>query len=247
MTTPSKRAALCAVATACALAAPSRASAETQYGSTSPIDRPHTIAELEAGIIALPNAPISPAQRGGDTPLVGTIGKGDATIQTGLHLLYRGAKEWAIGAGFVFAPRPTADSEYGGLRSLPRTHSRSYLFIGTELRYVPLHFRTFEVWGGLTAGGVVVADRFVTDAGDPVPTILGQKDITVRTEGFGVGVQAGVDWMFTDQWVAGLTARTDRWLLPSSPQCTPIGDCATLTGAVAAYEFGLKIGFRIPL
>jgi len=239
---------VCAAVFACAALIPARAvAADEQYGSTSPIDRPHTIAELEAGIIALPNAPISAGQRGGNTPLVGAVGKGDATIQTGLHLLYRGAKEWAIGAGFLFAPRPTADTEYGGLRSLPRTHSRSYLFLGTELRYVPLHFRTLEVWGGLTAGGVVVADRFVTDAGDPVPTILGTKDITVRTEGFAVGVQAGLDWMFADQWVAGVTARTDRWILPSSPQCTPISDCATLTGAVAAYEFGLKVGYRIPL
>src|ERR1700730_3651571 len=51
------------------------------------IDRPHTIAEFEAGIIALPTAPISAGQSGGSTPF-GTIGRGDATLQMGLHVLY---------------------------------------------------------------------------------------------------------------------------------------------------------------
>src|SRR5262245_11392966 len=61
------------------------------------IDRPHTVAELEAGIIALPNAPISQGQRGGDTPLpfVEKIGRGDATMQTGIHVLYRWSRSYA--------------------------------------------------------------------------------------------------------------------------------------------------------
>src|SRR5262252_2253140 len=114
------------------------------------IDRPHTIAELEAGAIAIPTAPISKATRGGDTPfLKGVFGKGDATIQTGIHLLYRGGRDWALGAGALFAPSPTSDSNAGGLGILPRTHSRSYLWIGTEGRYVPLHLRTVEGWVGL--------------------------------------------------------------------------------------------------
>jgi hypothetical protein len=211
-----------------------------------PSDRPHTVAELEAGIIALPDAPISSRSRGGDTPL-GGFGKGDATLQTGVHLLYRGRPEWAIGAGMLFAPGGTNDNEYGGLRDLPRTHSRSYLFIGTEGRYVPLRTKSLEAWVGLTAGGVVIADRFISNGGEKVPPYLGTPEVTVRTEGYGIGVQAGGSWLFSDHWVTGLTARTDRWFLPSSPQCTPIGDCATLTGSVAVFEFGVTIGYRLPL
>lgn len=208
--------------------------------------RPHTIAELEAGIIALPNAPISPGQRGGNTPL-GTIGRGDATVQTGMHVLYRGGPEWAVGAGVLFAPSPTSDPEYGGLGALSRTHSRSYLFLGTEMRYVPLHYRWLEGWVGLTAGGIVIANRFTTEAGEPVPTILGTREVTVRTEGFSLGVQAGASWTFAERWVAGFNTRIDRWLLPNTPDCSSIGDCATLTGTVAVIEFGITIGYRIPL
>jgi hypothetical protein len=230
-----------------ALLASSAAGAE-ETQNTSLIDRPHTIAELEVGAIALPTAPISKATSGGDTPLLkGVFGKGDATIQTGLHLLYRGGRDWALGAGALFAPSPTSDSNAGGLGILPRTHSRSYLFLGTEGRYVPLHLRMVEGWVGLTAGGIIVADRFTTDVGDRVPAILGTKEVTVRTEGFSLGVQTGVSWMFMDRWVAGAIFRADRWILPNSPACTPIGDCATLTGTVAAFEAGLTIGYRIPL
>ena len=56
------------------------------------LDRPHTIAELELGIIALPDAAISRANQGGATP-IGTFGKGDATLQTGAHLLYRATRD----------------------------------------------------------------------------------------------------------------------------------------------------------
>ncbi len=211
------------------------------------IDRPHTIAEIELGFIALPLAPISNNQKGGAVPFLGTISKGDATLQTGVHLLYRGAREWAVGAGALFAPSPTTDRNAGGLGPVPRTHSRSYLFLGAEGRYVPLHLPWVEGWFGLTAGGVVIADRFTTEAGEPVPPILGKKDVTVRTEGFAIGPEAGASWMFAERWVAGLSLRAELWIPPSSLQCTPFGDCATLHDPTAVYQMGLTIGYRIPL
>jgi len=210
------------------------------------IDRPHTIAELEAGIIALPNAPISAGQSGGDTPF-GTIGRGDATMQTGLHVLYRWDRSWAAGAGVLFAPFPTSDPEYGGLRSLPRSHSRSYFFIGGEGRYIPLHYRFLEAWVGLSVGGVVIADRFTTDAGDRVAPIIGSKEVTVRTEGFAFGAQFGGNYFLSENWIAGLNFRIYRWILPETPRCSSIGDCATLSGTVEALELGLTIGYRLPL
>lgn len=210
------------------------------------IDRPHTIAEIEAGIIALPTAPISAGQSGGDTPF-GTIGRGDATMQMGLHVLYRWNRDFAAGAGLLFAPFPTSDTEYGGLRSLPRTHSRSYLFMGTEGRYIPLHYRFLEAWVGLSIGGVVIADRFTTEAGDQVAPILGTKEVTVRTEGFAFGVQFGGSYYLSENWIAGANFRAYRWILPETPRCSSIGDCATLSGTVEALELGLTIGYRLPL
>lgn len=210
------------------------------------IDRPHTIAEIEAGIIALPNAPISPGQRGGDT-IVGKIGRGDATLQTGIHVLYRWNRSFAIGAGAAFAPSPTSDTQYGGLTSLPRTHARSYFFLGMEGRFIPIHYKYFEAWVGVSTGAVIVADRFSTEAGDKVPPILGTPDVTIRTEGFAVGLQLGSSYYLSENWIAGANLRGYQWLLPEGRRCSAIGDCATLGGSVQAFELGLTIGYRLPL
>jgi hypothetical protein len=239
---------------AAALASPPAGADDVPQVPTPLLDRPHTMAELEAGIIALPSAPISAANRGGSTPL-GTVGNGDATVQTGVHLLYRATPEWAIGAGTIFAPRPTTDPNYLG-GGIPRTHSRSYLFLGGEGRYVPFRSKWFEGWVGLTAGVMLVADRFTTNATPDPPPILGTKTSTVSTEGFAVGVQLGGDYLVTDQLIIGLALRADRWFLPeqsgtsSSSQltsCNAIGDCPTLSGSIAAFELGVTVGYRLPL
>jgi hypothetical protein len=235
-------------AAACALAClPALARADTPAPSI--LSRPHTVALLELGMIALPTAPISPAHRGGDLPFGpwSKFGKGDATIQTGIHVVFRATPDFAFGAGVLFGPSPTQDDEYGGLSGLSRSHSRNYFTIGGDARYYPLRSRWVEGWLGLSAGGVVIADRFDTNAGEDVPKILGYKEVTVSTEGLSVGVQLGADWMFADRWVAGLTVRTDRWILPNSPACSVIGDCATLQGIVEVFQLGLTIGYRIPL
>lgn len=212
----------------------------------SPLARPHTVATFEAGILALPSAPISASQRGGDTPF-GAFGTGDATIQTSVHLLFRASPEWAIGAGVLFAPQPTSDDQYGGLTGLRRTHSRNYLVIGANGAYFPLRSRWVEAHIGVGAGGVIVADRFTTDAGDAVPIILGQKEVTLRSEGLATSAQIGVDWMFSDRWVAGFAAGGGLWFLPGTARCSVIGDCTTLLGVVETVQLGLTIGYRIPL
>jgi hypothetical protein len=241
-----------------AFAVPGLASADdTPRDHLSLLDRPHTIAELELGIIALPNAAISPANQGGATP-IGTFGKGDATLQTGAHLLYRATRDWAFGAGTVFAPRPTSDPNFGGASGLMRTHSRSYLFLGGEVRYFPVRSRWFEGWLGMTGGVVVVADRFTTENSPRVPAIFGNSTQSVSTEGFAVGVQAGADYLVTDEWVIGLALRADQWILPSkssqsflpfstASSCDPLNDCPTLSGSVRAIEIGVTVGYRIPL
>jgi hypothetical protein len=210
------------------------------------VDRPHTVASLEFGVLALPTAPVSQSERGGDIPLLGTIGRGDATIDMGINVLFRGGRSWAIGAGFRFAPRPTSDTQYGGLSGLPRTHQRSYLFVGVEARYIPVHTKIIEGWVGLSGGGVVVADRFYTDVPMSVPS-LGAKGDTRQSEGLALGVGLGVEWLISDRLVAGLAIRAHRWILPSEPSCTAIGDCTTLLGTTEAFEAGLTFGYRIPL
>ena len=213
------------------------------------LTKPHTVAEVELGAIVLPTAPISASTHGGSVPFL-PIGKGDATIMTGLHLLYRGGLLWAFGAGALFAPRPTADTGYGnlgGLTNLPRTHSRSYLWIGGEGRFFPLHTRYFDVFTGITAGGVIIADRFDNNAATPVPSILGVPEETVSTQGYAIGAQLGANWIATEHFVVGLALRADAWFLPSTRQCDPFKDCATLTGLVEAFELGITLGYRLAL
>jgi hypothetical protein len=210
-------------------------------------NRRHTLAEAEIGVLALPSAPISNGSKGGDTPLFGKVGQGDATLQIGLHLLLRGGRNWAIGAGALLTPLPTTDTLPALTSGLVQTHSRSYLFLGGEARFIPLHIRTFEGWAGVTVGGIVVADRYTTKAGDAVPPILGSKETTVHAIGLVGGLQAGIDWLFTDQLLAGVVLRFDHWILPSEPKCTSIFQCTTLKGPVTAVELGLKIGYSIPL
>jgi hypothetical protein len=236
-----------------ALAAPARADDTAQREQVSLLDRSHTVAEAEAGIIALPSAPISQAVRGGNTPL-GAVGNGDATIQTGVHILYRADRNWAIGAGAIFAPHPTSDSSCalcGGASGLSRIHSRSYLFLGGEGRYYPFHSKWVEAWVGVTGGSVIVADRFTTNNAPQVPAILGTNQVTVSSAGLALGAQAGVDYMISDSFVVGVALRGDLWFLPNEAElvssCDAIGDCPTLHGSVAAFELGLTLGYRIPL
>ncbi len=234
-------------------AAPATPGPDAKHEHPSLVDRPHTVAELEAGIISLPSAPISSSSQGLSTPL-GTVGNGDTTYETGVHLLYRANGDWAFGAGALFAPRPTTSPTNGGGSDLSRSHTRNYLFLGGEVRYFPLRSRWFEGWFGVAAGALVIADRFYTNNAPAVPSILGSNEVNVSTEGFAVGAQIGGDYLINDSLVLGLVLRGDEWLLPSqtpfitqSSPCDPIGDCRTLTGSVIAYEIGLTFGYRIPL
>lgn len=224
---------------------------DTAHERPSLLDRSHTVAEAEAGIIALPTAPISASNRGGSTP-IGAVGNGDATVEVGAHILYRADRSWAIGAGAFFAPRPTSDNNFGGGEGgLQRSHSRSYFWLGGELRYFPLRSRWFDFWFGATAGTVVVADRYTTNSAPSVPSLLGTNQINVSTGGFAIGAQSGIDYLLTSSLVVGLAVRGDLWLLPNQSNqvssCDAIGDCPTLHGGVVAFELGVTVGYRIPL
>ena len=150
-----------AAALACALAwsAGARADEAATPSYETLLSRRHTVAMLQGGIIALPGAPISTSQRGGNTPF-GSIGKGDATVEAGVNVIFRVERDWSFGAGVLFGPKPTSDTQYGGTSGLARTHSRSYLVWGVEGRWLPLRQRYVEGWLGLSAGEVILADRF---------------------------------------------------------------------------------------
>jgi hypothetical protein len=235
----------------CTLAAVVARADDSPREQPSLLDRSHTVAAAEAGIIALPTAPISASNRGGSTP-IGAVGNGDATVEIGAHILYRADRSWAIGAGALFAPRPTSDNNFGGGEGgLQRSHSRSYLWLGGEVRFFPLRSRYVDFWLGATAGTIVVADRYTTNSAPSVPSLLGTNQINVSTGGLALGAQTGIDYLITSSLVIGLAVRGDLWLLPNESNqvssCDAIGDCPTLHGGVVAFELGVSIGYRIPL
>jgi hypothetical protein len=230
-----------------ALSAPTaRADDEFDRG---PLGRAHTIAELEAGAIVLPSAPISVAQRGGNLPVGLLIGKGDATLQLGAHMLYRPTRLWAIGAAVLLSPEGTTDTGYGlgGSSGLSRTHQRDYFYVGGEARFVPLRYKLFEGWIGAQVGAVIIADRFTTTNPGAYSAPVGYPQVNERTEGLSAGAQIGVSYSFSESFVVGFTLRASGWLLPSVPQCSAIQDCATLQSSAGVYEGGLLFGYRIPL
>jgi hypothetical protein len=222
------------------------ASAQTEAKAHS-VELPHTIAEFHAGVIILPGAPISPGQRGGNVVALGSIGKGDATLLVGLQALVRPSPSWGFGAGARFGPNPTSDNEYGGQSGLSRTHSRSYFWLGAEARYIPLRSEMLEGYLGVAAGGVIIADRFVTNDGEKVPTVLGERPVTVATQGLSIGLSLGLQWHFAEHWTAGFGVRPSLWFIPERPACLPIGDCATLVGRLFAVDTTFSIGYRLPL
>ncbi len=206
----------------------------------------HTLAELELGVIALPRAAISDGQAIKTTNPI----SGDATVQVGVHLVFRADEHWAFGAGFLWGPQFITESVYGGKSDLERTHSRSYWTMTGEARYIPFRWERVDTWIGASAGVVTVSDRFVTNARntvDEVPAILGTREVTARSEGFTAGLEVGLSWNFSGAWVTGARLRGSTWFLPQHATCLPIGDCATLSGPIAVFELGLSMGYRLPL
>ena len=210
--------------------------------------RKHTIAELEVGFIALPNAPISPSEKGETSPSARSV---TATRRPASGCTSSTAAAPTGPSAPARSSAPTRRQTTTLVNGITRTHSRDYLWMGGEGRYIPLHLKTVEAWIGIAVGGVVVADRFTTQLPirAQVATDLGTSQVTVRSEGFSLGLQAGGDWQLGENLLVGLALRFDNWILPAAgtEQCTPIGDCATLSGPVTEIEVGLRVGYRIRL
>jgi hypothetical protein len=112
---------------------------------------------------------------------------------------------------------------------------------------MPFHYKLFEGWLGAQAGAVIIADRFTTENAGAASPELGAPQVNERTEGFFGGGQLGVSYSVSESFVVGFTLRMDGWLLPSTPQCSAIGDCATLKNGALVFEGGFLFGYRLPL
>jgi hypothetical protein len=203
------------------------------------LDRPYTLAQLGIGLLTIPGAEV---QLAGQAPT-----KGDTSVELDFWQLYRASPAFAVGAGASLALKPTTDNPpaSGGI---DRSHTRSYFLVEATGRYYPLHTQAFEGWLGVTAGGVIVSDRYSIEGGDtPTAAIIGPRESTVRTEGGTLGALIGTQWSFAPNWALGLSARYMRWFLPEKAATTVFLDSATLTGQQSVLNFGISCSYRIAL
>jgi len=206
------------------------------------VDRPYTVAQLGVGVLSLPAADVCLRQQ--------PCTKGDNSIEADFWQLYRANRYFAIGAGASVALVPVTDnppSELGNAGA--RTHTRSYFLVEGQGRYYAVRAETFEAWLGVTAGVVIVSDRYAIDQpGDSrMPAIIGPRASTVRTEGASVGGLIGASWSFAPNWSLGVSARYMQWFLPHIAATTVFLDRATLTDQQAALNFGISCSYRIAL
>src|SRR5262249_10456068 len=111
-----------------------------------------------------------------------------------------------------------------------------------------VHRDWIEAWLGVTAGGVIVSDRYTIVGGNTSgAAIIGPSASTVRTEGGTIGALIGGQWSFSPNWAVGASLRYMRWFLPSVPATTVFGDPATLTGRQNVLNGGVLASYRIAL
>jgi hypothetical protein len=200
-------------------------------------DQPHTMAEIGLGLLTLPAASVC---------LPAGCSNGDTSLEANIWQMYR-AGRFAVGAGATFAISPTTDSFRAQAGGFERTHARSYFLVEAQGRYYALSLDQVEAWIGVTAGGVIVSDRYSTANAPSGVAFIGPGASTVRTEGLTLGPLVGATWAFALNWSFGGTLRYSRWFLPRAPASTVFGDIATLTATQDVFAFGLCFEYRIAL
>jgi hypothetical protein len=202
-------------------------------------DRPYTVAQLGVGLLTLPAADVCLR--------LGPCTKGDNSIEVDFWQLYRANRYLAIGAGASVALTPVTDNPPSA-SGIDRAHTRSYFLVEAQGRYYAVRAETFEGWLGLTAGAVIVSDRYSIENGEQsTAAIIGPRASTVRTEGGALGMLIGSSWSFAPNWAFGVTARYMQWFLPHDAATTVFLDRATLTGQQSALNFGISCSYRLAL
>lgn len=247
MTPHIDRLALMALA-AFALSLPARAeetaSADTvvfSERSDPALDRLTGMAEVGLGWLVLPAAQVCV-----ERDIAGCT-RGDSSLELDAWQLFRGDRRFAVGAGMTLGLTPTTDAPRQDPPGTNRDHSRGYFTFEGMLRYYPVVNPPFEAWAGLTGGLVVVSDRFESNEGRDDKALVGPRGVTIRTEGYTVGLALGGAYSFATSWSLGATLRYGSWFLPGEPARDPLGDEASLTGQNDVLSLVLAVGYRVPL
>lgn len=205
------------------------------------MDRPYTLAEVELGLLALPAAEVC-IQSTADCE------QGEGSLAVGIHNHYRFGS-FAIGAGINWAQTLRSDAARGD-PSLQREHSRSYFLFEGQFRYYALRLTEWELWTGVSLGGVIVNDSWsvLADRSPYADTdFVGPRESTLGTEGFSAGIGVGAEWSFRPSWALGMALRYANWFFPQDPKPLPLNDPASLSGRVDMLALSIRLAYRIAL
>jgi hypothetical protein len=230
----------CALVTAVGPAAAHEAGLPHATGDLA-ADRLTGMAEFGLGWLVLPGAEVCVE------PTIAGCSRGDSSLGLEVWQLFRPTRSFAAGAGLLLGLTPTTDAPREDPPGVSRDHSRRYFTVETTARYYPLTGPTFEAWAGISSGLVVVSDRFESTAGRTDKALVGPRGVTIRTEGYTIGMAGGAAYRLSPSWSVGGALRYGSWFLPESPSRSPFGDEASLRGQVNLLSFGFNVAYRLPL
>jgi hypothetical protein len=216
-------------------------------GLAASVDRPVGIAEFGVGWLTLPGAQVC----GGITEE--SCNRGDTSLALEGWQLFRPNLRFAFGAGLTLALVPTTDAPrenpkpVEGEPQVERDHSRGYLTIEGITRYYPFVGESLEAWVGVTGGLLVLSDTFDTKSSRFDKAYVGGRGVTIRSEGYSIGLAAGMAYALAPNWSLGSTLRYGNWFLPDEAEADSIGDHASLTGRNTMFSLAFNIAYRIAL
>jgi hypothetical protein len=215
------------------------ASATAQSEDDGPIERrifqrPHAVAQFDAGVLTLPGAPVClrPA----------VCDRAGAALLLSAWPLYRASKRLTVGAGLSITFAPT-DKVQDASGAAERSHSSNYFMAESTARYLPIVGRIFEAWLGATAGLVVVNDSFKISHTPTQQHYMGESGASLATEGLTLGAALGASWMLMPRLTLGGTVRSGAWWFPRHRDTTALGDTASLGGNVPFVGGGLMLSY----
>jgi hypothetical protein len=206
------------------------------------LNRPTGIAELGVGWLTLPGASVCSERSSGSG-----CKKGDTSFEIDAWQMYRSSRRFAFGAGLLLGLIPTTNAQRESANGIERDHSRSYLTLEGMIRHYPWVGESVELWWGLSGGLVVVNDRFVNTGKNTDLALVGQRGVTIRSEGWTIGLVGGAVFWLADNWSLGSTLRYGNWYLPKTAAKDPLLDEASVTGRNTMFSLGISLNYRIPL
>lgn len=232
----------CASAAACLAQATAARAAHDEEVMTFDRSRFHGKAELGLGLLGLPSAKVCT-----NRALNFGCNVGDMSPMLEVWQLFRPNPVFAAGAGVTIGLFPIADAPKLEAPGVSRDHRRGYFTAEMIARWYWLHGPVWESWLGVTGGLVVVSDTYTTNNEVNDRAMLGPRGVTIRTEGYTLGVAAGVSESLSESWTIGAGVRYGLWVLPKVPARDALGDEASLIGSVATIVIGVNVGYRLQL